>query len=193
MIPNTTSTLSNMRYSKKCCETCLHKHRPRWEHLFHNSWAANRWMAPRCHQQSGPPNLEKHWAENMDAFEVETWKPSVVASSFMHRLLQLFKKQFIAFERLHAHLWDAAGVVKMWKASHQPQALAGAYLPFKKIRRPCLALAKAGRRPGPPLVWSFALATKPFQSPGTCKPFQGLAAPPAVVPPQQARSQTIFL
>ena len=27
------------------------------------------------------------------------------------------------------------------------------------IRRPCLALAKAGRRPGPPLVWSFAFAT----------------------------------
>ena len=29
----------------------------------------------------------------------------------------------------------------------------------KKIRRPCLALAKAGRRPGPPLVWSFGFAT----------------------------------
>ena len=26
-------------------------------------------------------------------------------------------------------------------------------------RRPCLALAKAGRRPGPPSVWSFALST----------------------------------
>ena len=31
----------------------------------------------------------------------------------------------------------------------------------QKIRRPCLAPAKAGRRPGPPWVWSFAFSTIP--------------------------------
>ena len=36
--------------------------------------------------------------------------------------------------------------------------LHSAYL-YIFIRRPCLALAKAGRRPGPPQVWSFAVAT----------------------------------
>ena len=31
----------------------------------------------------------------------------------------------------------------------------------KYIRRPCLALAKAGRRPGPPWVWELCLCSKP--------------------------------
>ena len=37
-----------------------------------------------------------------------------------------------------------------------------------RIRRPCLALAEAGRRPGPPLVWSFAFAV--LAAPAVCPP-----------------------
>ena len=40
-----------------------------------------------------------------------------------------------------------------------------------EIRRPCLALAKAGRRPGPPWVWTFAFKTTPAVS---TKSIQGL-------------------
>ena len=43
------------------------------------------------------------------------------------------------------------------------------------IRRPCLALAKAGRRPGPPQVWSLAVPTRAL-------PLPRPAAPPPVMP-----------
>ena len=59
-----------------------------------------------------------------------------------------------------------------------------------KIRRPCRALAEAGRRPGPPLVWSFDFATLAALS---ALPQPSASRGRAVWPRQAAASRRSFL